>query len=486
MSLWALVGFLAIVISIVALAIRSGLGTRRNPIDFYLGGRSQSAWRSAVASFAAAESGFVFLGLVGMAYTQGFVTAWILVGVLYGYLGTWLYMAPRLRRVSECHNALTVPQVIGLSAGKMRTIVVGYGALLLGFALMLYVAVQFYAIGKSLHFVAGWPAWLGTVAGAMLITAYSMVGGMRSIAYADLMQGIMMVASLAMMSTVLAFKIVGGGALIDQLYAIKPELVDPFGGARGWDAALLVFYYSIIGLGLTGAPHYLRKFMATRPEISHSSAGYIATASVFTLFSCAIFTGLAGRILLGSVNDPESVILILGDKIFIGIGGLLFGFLVAGLFSAMGSTADAQLLETAATLTEDGGTLGLHRFISSSPRRTILIISVLGVVCAVLGTETVFNRTLTAWSLLGATFGPQLLLILSKSRLSGPGILSGMVAAGVTVLVWEFGSPWSRLVYSLAPGFIIGGVTTWVISRLTLASTAGMTELSSGEDAVLK
>src|SRR5437870_3893007 len=142
MSMLALFTFSAFVVSVVVFAARAGAKTHRNPVDFYLGGRSQSAWRSAVASFAAAESGFVFLGLVGMAYTQGFVTMWILVGVLYGYLGTWLYMAPRLRRLSEDHNAVTIPQIIGVSAGRTRPAIITYGATILASALMMYVAVQ--------------------------------------------------------------------------------------------------------------------------------------------------------------------------------------------------------------------------------------------------------------------------------------------------------------------------------------------------------
>src|SRR5687768_1031703 len=144
MSPLAVLSFSAFVVSVVVLAGRAGLTTQRNPVDFYLGGRSQNVARSAIASFAAAESGFVFLGLVGMAYTQGFLTLWILVGVLYGYLGTWLYMAPRLRKLSEKHNALTIPQIVGLSAGRTRPAIVTYGASVLALALMMYVAVQFY------------------------------------------------------------------------------------------------------------------------------------------------------------------------------------------------------------------------------------------------------------------------------------------------------------------------------------------------------
>src|ERR1044071_7749706 len=183
MSVWAQLSFFLVVVTIVVLAVRAGRKTHRNPVDFYLGGRSQRLWRSAIASFAASESGFVFLGLAGMAYTQGVVVAWILIGVVYAYVGTWFYMAPRLRHLSESHNAITVPQVIGLSAGSARRPVIAFGASLLTLALMLYIAVQFYAIGKTLHFVIGWPVWVGILVGACLIVGYSTIGGLRSLSH---------------------------------------------------------------------------------------------------------------------------------------------------------------------------------------------------------------------------------------------------------------------------------------------------------------
>ena len=466
MSGWALLSLFAVLLTIAALGFRGGLKTRSDPADFYLGGRSQSTWTSAIASFAAAESGFVFLGFVGMAYTQGFVTLWILVGVVYGYLGTWLYMSPRLRQLSERQETLTIPQVIGVSAGRTRRVVIAYGATVMVLSLMLYIAVQFYSIGKTLHQM-GWPLTLGTVAGAALIMSYTARGGFRSVARADVIQGCAMVTSIASMSLVASLKVASAGSLTLQLRTVSPELVDPFGGARGSAAAALVFFYGSIGLGLTGAPHYLRKFMAMSPAVSHRSAGWISMSSVLVLYCSALFLGFSGRILLPHVADPESVSLVLGFKTLQGAMGLLFGFFVAGVFSAIGSTADSQLLEATATLTEDGRCLGIHRLVCSSPRRTVVLVGLAGVVFALSGSETVFNRTLTAWALLGATFGPQMLLALSKSRVSGPGILSGMLVASMTVLGWEFASPWARTLYSLVPGFVLGGLTTIVISHFT-------------------
>jgi sodium/proline symporter len=46
----------------------------RSPDDSFLASRSLGSWVTAVSSTAASESGWVVLGTVGMAYTQG-VTA---------------------------------------------------------------------------------------------------------------------------------------------------------------------------------------------------------------------------------------------------------------------------------------------------------------------------------------------------------------------------------------------------------------------------
>jgi len=471
MTTLALFLFLVVTLGVIVFGIIVGIKTNRDPVDYYLAGRSYGAWQSAIASFAAAESGFVFLGLVGMAYQKGFIVLWILVGVIYGYLGTWLFMAPRLRTISEEHKVLTITQVIGLSAGKLQKPVVAYGAFVLVLAMMMYVAVQFHAIGKAVNIASGWSISAGAVVGAILIVTYSAIGGLRSISHTGVIQGIMMVSSLVCIGVVSWFKIADGGGLITQLERISPDLVSPFGGAEGWQAATYAFFYAIVGLGLTGAPHYLRKFMATRPKISYQRAGWIAMTNCFVLFVSAIFIGFAGRIMLLEVSDPETVIIVLGNKIFWGAGSLIIGLLMAALFGAIASTADSQLLEATVSVKEDAKEVGILRFVNSSPRRIMVVLGVLALVFALLGSETVFNRTLTAWALLGATFGPQLILAISGIRLSGSGILSGMVIGSITIFVWEFATPWGHTVYSLVPGFIFSGLTTMGISRLSHSTT---------------
>ena len=482
MTVLPFISFFAAVVCIVGFGIRAGIKTKRDPVDFYLGGRTQGAWRSAIASFASAESGFVFLGLVGMAYTQGFVVLWILVGVVYGYLGTWLYMAPRLRSISEEYNTVTITQVIGLSAGKFKKPVVAYGAIVLTFAMIMYVAVQFHAIGKTMQAVSGWPIYIGVFVGAIIIVLYSAIGGLRSVSHTDVIQGVMMICSLVFLSIVAGIEVADGGSLVLQMEEISPKLISPFGGAEGWHAASYAFFYSIVGLGLTGAPHYLRKFMATRPKISYQNAAWIAMPSCFLLFCAAIFIGFAGRILLVNVDDPETIVIVLGNKTLFGATGIFYGLLVASLFGAIASTGDSQLLEATASLTEDTRTIGIHRFLNLSPRFIIVVVGVLAFVFATLGTETIFKRTLTAWAILGATFGPQLILVLSRTHLSGQGILSGMVVGSVTVLLWEFATPWSHTIYSLVPGFILSCFVTICVSRLSPSTTVRIKRLESLED----
>ena len=99
---------------LIALLVIGALASRETGSveGFFLAGRKQGAWVTAISSAASSESGWVTLGLVGMGYSQGLSALWFVFGCLMGFLLNWFVVAPRMRRMSAEQGSLTIPDFL--------------------------------------------------------------------------------------------------------------------------------------------------------------------------------------------------------------------------------------------------------------------------------------------------------------------------------------------------------------------------------------
>jgi sodium/proline symporter len=103
------VAFAAYSLLIVLVGLLSARFAKRSDEDYFLAGRSLGKWIAALSASASSESGWVTLGLVGWAFTQGVKAYWIMPGCLLGFAFNWFVLAGRLSDQSRQLNAITVP-----------------------------------------------------------------------------------------------------------------------------------------------------------------------------------------------------------------------------------------------------------------------------------------------------------------------------------------------------------------------------------------
>ena len=65
--------------------------------DYILGGRSLNAWVTALSAQASDMSGWLLMGLPGLAYAAGLEAGWMVLGLLVGTWLNWKLVAGRLR-----------------------------------------------------------------------------------------------------------------------------------------------------------------------------------------------------------------------------------------------------------------------------------------------------------------------------------------------------------------------------------------------------
>ena len=97
-------------------------------------------------------------------------------------------------------------------------------------------------------------------------------------------------------------------------------------------------------------------------------------------------------------------------------------------------------------------------------RIMVLLVALIDIGLASDPNAKVLGMVSYAWAGFGAAFGPVIILSVFWQGMTRNGALAGIIVGAVTVLVWkQFG--WLGL-YEIVPGFILCGLTVWLVSRL--------------------
>jgi Na+/pantothenate symporter len=110
--------------AVIAIGVWYAKKANKSTEDYFLGGRTLGPWVSAMSAEASDMSGWLLMGLPGLAYWSGLADAgWTAIGLALGTYLNWLITSKRLRRYSERIGAITIPHMtdIGLPAAFVAT-----------------------------------------------------------------------------------------------------------------------------------------------------------------------------------------------------------------------------------------------------------------------------------------------------------------------------------------------------------------------------
>ncbi|MBL7047042.1 MAG: sodium/proline symporter [Candidatus Marinimicrobia bacterium] len=468
------IGFAIYLIVILVVGIWSARRTKTLP-EFLLAGRKLGPWVVAFSERASGESGWMLLGLTGLVYACGLgdpsgtklePAIWTAIGCVLGITVSWYLVAERLRRESEQLGALTIPRYFELKYGGNQPVIRLVATGIISFCFAFYIAAQFDAAGKSLEQTFGWSHMSGVMTGAAIIVFYTLMGGFFAVAWTDFIQGWIMLVTLVVLPFVTLGHLGGWSGLVDKIGNINPDLLSITGNRTGWTLISGILGGLGVGLGYSGQPHLLARYMSIRSAEDIKTSRKIAIVWAILAYGGAVLMGLValGYFGGGYFKDPEMMMPELAKTIF---PAWFAGILISGALAAMMSTADSQLLVTTSAVSEDI----YHQFIKPDASQKQLVkvsrqvTMVLGIIAILLSNlpKSIFDKVLFAWGGLGAAFGPALILSLWWKKTSKNGVLSGMIVGFVSVILWD-NSPLSTTLYSLVPGFFTALLTIIVVS----------------------
>lgn len=468
-----IISFIIYTAGIVAIGLYSSLRRKETADDFVLANRELGPWTSALSASASAESGWVMLGMVGMAFSSGLSTLWIVPGIAVGYLFNWFVLAEKLRAATAETGANTLTQFIMHRFGRDSAVLRYLPVLIISLAMLGYVAAQMNAAGKAFEAVFHLPYWIGVLVGASIVLGYTVTGGFRAICWTDVIQAGFMMVALLFMPFVMLNAVGGIDAVWTTISVDSPDLLTLSGGNTG--IAFLGFVIGMLGIGLgyPGQPHILSRFMAAKDKATVNKAGVIAFTWFVFVYTGAIFFGLFARAYYGTLADVEQALpLACGDL----LPPILGGFVIAAIVSAICSTADSQLIVVSTTLSRDvfGRGKGSKdseardgRRYQKTDRLMLIALGLISVLFALTENRVIFTFVLYAWGVLGAAFGPLMILALLWKRTNKAGAIAGMVVGTVTAVVWKEVAALSSIVYELVPAFILAFLAIIVVTLVT-------------------
>lgn len=443
--------------------------------DFILGGRSLGSWVTALSAQATDMSGWLLMGLPGLAYASGFDGIWLLFGLAVGTWLNWRWIAAPLREATErLSNSLTIPDYLERRFRDDSRLLRSISAIFILVFFVFYTSSGFVAAGRLFESLFGLPYVEAMFWGSIVMLTYTFLGGFLAVSWSDVLQGTLMFVALVMVA-VLGVALAGGfTTTFERLETLDATLLDPF-IADGGEALGVIGILSLLGwgLGYAGQPHILARFMAAKSVAHITLARRVAMTWVVIVMVAAVLVGLTGRLVLPQPlagADAEKVFIVMSTTF---LHPALAGLCLAGIMAAVMSTASAQLLVASSAFTQDFyGSLFRPRASTSellwAGRLSVLAIALLALVIALNPDSTVLDLVAWAWAGFGAAFGPAIILSLYDSKTTRNGALAGIIAGGLTVILWKQGAHlggWFAL-YELVPGFLLSTLSILVVSRL--------------------
>ncbi len=358
------------------------------------------------------------------------------------------FIARRIRNFGQ----VTVPDIFEARYGKAARVL---ATLITTIAYLTIVSYQFRGGGKIISIMTDGEITIqmGIIITAVFAISYTVLAGMLSVVYTDVVNGILMTGGVLLGFGFLIYAVGGVDVVIDAARDAGKWSV--FGnweaendsGASG-PVIALSFLIPTMLLLLGDANMYQRIFSAEDSGQAQKAVffwviGVIILESSFQLFglvgSVAVDQGLITDLYESGRAGTENIIPAAASQAL----PLLLGMtMVATMMAVIVSTADSFLLVPATNLTRDV----VQRFIKPDMSETAVVLMgrgwvlLLGIIAYALVDQfpDVLSAAYAAYLIYGSGITPSLIAAFVWKRATWQGAVSSILMGSATTLLWEF------------------------------------------------
>lgn len=454
---------------------------------YFLGGREMNGWVAALSAGASDMSAWVLMGLPGSIYLYGMGQVWISVGLLLGTICAWIFIAPRLRRVSiKADDAITIPQFLTKRFKSKSTVLQAVCAVIFIVVYCVYSASSISACGTLFNYVFGIDEKWAMIGAAVVILIYTTLGGFNAVCWTDFFQGMLMLLAL-MTAPIVAVIAMNAAGFVPAAEVVTGENYYNFlsSGHFDWTSISDILSGLGWGLGYFGMPHILVRYMSIKSEKEMKKSRIIGIGWTTLILIMASLVALVAHSYLGTLLSGDD-----GSQkyVFITMVRMLFpsiisGVLLSAILAASMSTADSQLLASSSAFASD---LYKPVFRKNAGDKEMLwvgrgIVAFISLVALLIALNPKSGGIMAlvecAWAAFGAAFGPAIILSLYWKRFTYKGCISGIIAGFVVDALWYAFLSGPTNLYEIIPGFIVSMIVCVVVSLIDKAPESDVAAL---------
>ncbi len=437
----------------------------KNQGDFALGGRKLNYLVTAISAQASDMSDWLFMGFPGVIYGTGLIGIWTAVGLVIFMFLNWHFIAPRFRIATENSNSLTLSSFLQTKFGDTSNTMSVIGGLLCLYFFIFYIAAGLVGLGKIFETAFNINYYHGIILGLAITLTYTLLGGLMAIAWSNLFQGIFLLIAILLVPFYAMYQM---GGLTSVITDLAQQQGSQFLSCLLTEKSLLSIFFGITswGLGYFGQPHILISFMSIDNVNNMKKAKYVGISWQILVLTAAILVGIVGKAFIHpALANQELVFISMVQTLFT---PFLAGLILCAMLAATISTINTQSLVSASLITHDlyypfaskQATAQQKLFFT---RAAIFIIPTLALIAAFYNIISIMDLVHYAWSGLGCTFGPLVILSLYTSFVTPQGAIAGLITGGLIGIFW----PMHHAIPTLVIGFICSFIITYIVSLLT-------------------
>lgn len=438
--------------------------------DFIIGNRSMNFWLTALAAHASDMSSWLFMGYPATIYALGLNQAWAGIGLILFMFLNWQLIAPRVRIATEQYDSLTFSSFFESRLGDVSGVIRVFTALMLFVFYTIYISAALVGMGLVLETLFGLDYHIGVIVGILIVVPYVFMGGYLTLAWIDLFQGLFLMVVIVFVPLYMLPSVNGFSGIRQalELKNLSSSLLPSF----DTHSILSILFLTVgWGLGYFGQPHIITKFMGIRKVTEIGKSKLIGMSWMVIALTAATLVGLVGVAFFSTPLTDSSEVFI--QMVKLSFPPFIVGLILCAVFAATINAMSSMVLVLSSSLSEDIYKKIFNKKASSKEllfvsRLSVIFVSLIAFSIAAAKLDTIYGLVLYAWSGLGASFGPLLLLCLYMPSINRYGAWCGILVGGLVSALWPLFSKYLPIdVPPLLPAFILSFLSIWIVSKLT-------------------
>ena len=345
LDIWVAVGYAVIIFILAQWVSRESVDHSKNTSDYFLAGRSLPWWAIGASLIAANISAEQIIGMSGSAYVMGLAIA------SYEWMSaiTLILVGKYFLPIFLKHKIYTMPQYLEQRYDERVRIIMAI------FWLGVYVLVNLTSIlwlgALAINSITGVDITLALIVLGVFTGGYSLYGGLKAVAFTDIIQVTLLVAGGLMIAWITLDQISGGAGAIAGFSELITQVPDKFDMILSKDnpnymslpgISVLVGGMWIMNLSYWGFNQYIIKRALAAKSTREAQLGILFAAFLKLLMPVlVVLPGIAAVVLMPDLSAPDQAYPEMMKLLPVGIKGIVFAALIAAIVSSLASMTNS-------------------------------------------------------------------------------------------------------------------------------------------------